>query len=306
MFDVFVAYRKIQIVKQMEAIHRRAGSDSQSRSYQSIGILGSRSDAHTPYLTPDDTPPGTPTSTRISQSDSTVSLEHPSSDDSFLTAEQRQEYIEIGRQSIQICMEMANDTMRPWKTEKLADAGRVICESLERPKPQTKLFRCRGVVPCSSVEIFRILYLECEKTPQWNSSVAKCEVLYRIDNRTDIIYNIAAEAAGGMVSRRDFVNVRYWEKQGDIYISGGKGIEYSRMPKQDGIIRGLNGPGGYIMAPSSHNHQHSLVTWVLDTDLKGWIPQYIIDKALAGVMLNFFSSLTERVERLRREGGLHS
>ena len=31
-------------------------------------------------------------------------------------------------------------------------------------------------MPCSSVEIFRILYLECEKTPQWNSSVAKCEV----------------------------------------------------------------------------------------------------------------------------------
>jgi hypothetical protein len=67
------------------------------------------------------------------------------------------------------------------------------------------------------------------------------------------------------------------------------------------VCRGHNGPGGYVFGPASDNPDHTQLIWLLDTDLKGWIPKYIIDKALTGVMVTFFSALTAQVERLQQE-----
>jgi hypothetical protein len=227
------AYRKLEF---MNLPSERRPILRQPRSYTS----GSgASDYRTPYLTPQGSTSGSPVS---SQPHTPSALRHLSSDEAPLPTEAATEldearYIQMGHQAAQFCIEMAHDTTSAWKIEKQLDNGRIVCDSLERPKPQNKLFRCRGILMCKQDIVFNVLYTRIEQQPQWNSTVMKCEVLHQIDSQTDIIYNIAAEAAGGVVSRRDFVNVRCWEKRGNVYISSGCGVEYDRMPVQAGLIR---------------------------------------------------------------------
>lgn len=38
--------------------------------------------------------------------------------------------------------------------------------------------------------------------------------------------------------------------------------------------------------------------WLLDTDLKGWIPQYVIDKALSGAQFDYISHIRARAAQL--------
>lgn len=42
--------------------------------------------------------------------------------------------------------------------------------------------------------------------------------------------------------------------------------------------------------------------WLLDTDLKGWIPQYILDQALTYAMTDFMSCLRAHAPTLRAAG----
>ena len=47
-----------------------------------------------------------------------------------------------------------------------------------------------------------------------------------------------------------------------------------------------------------------LFQWLLDTDLKGWIPQYVIDSALAGAQLDYIENIRKYSEVLRSNGKL--
>ena len=44
--------------------------------------------------------------------------------------------------------------------------------------------------------------------------------------------------------------------------------------------------------------------WLLDTDIKGWIPRSIIDAAIAGMQLDYMKHLRKYAEDLRERGRL--
>ena len=61
--------------------------------------------------------------------------------------------------------------------------------------------------------------------------------LQTIDDATEITYNIAAEAAGGLVSARDFVSLRHSAQIEGIYLSVGIGCTHPDMPVQKKYVR---------------------------------------------------------------------
>lgn len=64
------------------------------------------------------------------------------------------------------------------------------------------------------------------------------QALQQIDENTQITYNISAEAAGGLVSARDFINMRQWLKlENGRYISYGVGCTHADMPVQKKYVR---------------------------------------------------------------------
>ena len=61
---------------------------------------------------------------------------------------------------------------------------------------------------------------------------------------------VCAEAGGGAVSTRDFVNLRHWGlEEGGVFVSAGGSVAHPAMPPQPGRVRGHNGPGCWAMRP---------------------------------------------------------
>ena len=164
------------------------------------------------------------------------------------------------------------------------------------------------------------LFYRIEQVPSWNPTLVDCRLIQPIDEHTDISYQVCAEAGGGAVSTRDFVNLRHWAVVDGVYISAGGSIKHPAMPAQPKKVRGENGPGCWAMRPVDGQPNKCLFQWLLDTDLKvqnmftvicfilfsqGWIPQYIIDKALSGAQFDYIAHIRARAAQLSTGAGLN-
>lgn len=84
--------------------------------------------------------------------------------------------------------------------------------------------------------ISKRMYLVCVNCMHF--CIVYLQTLQVIDENSEITYNISAEAAGGLVSARDFINVRQWlQLEQDMYLSYGTGCIHADMPVQKKYVR---------------------------------------------------------------------
>uniref|UniRef100_A0A7M4E307 StAR related lipid transfer domain containing 3 n=1 Tax=Crocodylus porosus TaxID=8502 RepID=A0A7M4E307_CROPO len=93
-----------------------------------------------------------------------------------------------------------------------------------------KTFILKAFMQCPAETVYQEVILQPEKMILWNRTVAACQILQRIEDNTIISYDVAAGAAGGVVSPRDFVNVRRIERRRDRYVSSGISTTHSLKP----------------------------------------------------------------------------
>lgn len=63
------------------------------------------------------------------------------------------------------------------------------------------------------------------------------QILQRVEDNTLISYDVSAGAAGGVVSPRDFVNVRRIERRKDRYLSSGIATTHCSKPPTHKYVR---------------------------------------------------------------------
>ncbi|KAI8483806.1 StAR- lipid transfer protein 3 [Branchiostoma belcheri] len=153
-----------------------------------------------------------------------------------------------------------------------------------------------GILDISAEALRSDVFDKVEEAVAWNDTQEECKVLRVIDRQTKITYDKSTEALGGAVASRDFVNVRHIQKKGKYYISAGKTTTHPAAPPRKDTIRGENKPGCYAMMPIDNEPNKCLFIWIVNVDLKGWIPQYLIDQAMAGKILDFLNSLRKHAE----------
>ena len=68
------------------------------------------------------------------------------------------------------------------------------------------------------------------------------------------------------------------------------------------FFSGENGPTCWAMHAVPGSPDRCRFQWLLDTDLKGWIPQYIIDSALSGAQLDYIKHIRRHAETLKASG----
>eukprot|EP00095_Tigriopus_kingsejongensis_P011920 maker-scaffold507_size152468-snap-gene-0.35 protein:Tk11920 transcript:maker-scaffold507_size152468-snap-gene-0.35-mRNA-1 annotation:"-related lipid transfer protein 3" len=229
------------------------------------------------------------------------------------------EYRRQGQQALEAAWNLLNS--EGWKLEKENDIGdtvhsRVIRGNKKVFKLTVSSAACIGSDPAISLTEYSFqglvtippkllleeLFYQIEEVPSWNPTLKDCKTIQPIDSHTDISYQVAAEAAGGVVSTRDFVNLRYWQIIEGVYFSAGVSIAHPAMPHQPKRVRGENGPGGWAMRPVLGQPDQCLFQWLLDTDLKGWIPQSIIDSALSGTQFEYIDNIRKRASYLHQIG----
>lgn len=70
------------------------------------------------------------------------------------------------------------------------------------------------------------------------------------------------------------------------------------LPLCISLLRGENGPGGFIVLKSANNPRVCTFVWILNTDLKGRLPRYLIHQSLGATMFEFAFHLRQRVGEL--------
>ncbi|KAM4645514.1 stAR-related lipid transfer protein 3 isoform 6-T6 [Amazona ochrocephala] len=211
-----------------------------------------------------------------------------------LTAQEK-EYVRQGKDAMEVVDQILAQEEN-WKFEKNNDFGDVVY-TFEIPF-HGKTFILKAFLQCSAEMVYQEVILQPEKMILWNRTVAACQILQRVEDNTIISYDVAAGAAGGVVSPRDFVNVRRIERRRDRYMSSGISTTHSLKPPLSKYVRGENGPGGFIVLKCPSNPRVCTFIWILNTDLKGRLPRYLIHQSLAATMFEFAFHLRQRVGEL--------
>ncbi|XP_077644434.1 stAR-related lipid transfer protein 3 [Lonchura striata] len=208
---------------------------------------------------------------------------------------QEKEYVRQGKEAMEVVDQILAQEEN-WKFEKNNDFGDVVY-TFEIPF-HGKTFILKAFLQCSPETVYQEVILQPEKMILWNRTVAACQILQRIEDNTIVSYDVAAGAAGGVVSPRDFVNVRRIERRRDRYVSSGISTTHSLKPPLSKYVRGENGPGGFIVLKCPSNAKVCTFIWILNTDLKGRLPRYLIHQSLAATMFEFAFHLRQRVAEL--------
>ncbi|XP_040917913.1 stAR-related lipid transfer protein 3 isoform X1 [Toxotes jaculatrix] len=209
---------------------------------------------------------------------------------------QEKEYVRQGHEAMSVVEQILNQEDN-WKFEKNNDMGDSVY-TLEIPF-HGKTFILKAFMQCPAELVYQEVILQPEKMVHWNKTVSVCQILQRVDDNTLVSYDVSAGAAGGVVSARDFVNVRRVERKRDCYLSAGMATNHDAKPPSGRYVRGENGPGGFVVLKSSSNPSVCTFIWVLNTDLKGRLPRYLIHQSLAATMFEFMSHLRQRIADLR-------
>ncbi|NXI64434.1 STAR3 protein, partial [Anseranas semipalmata] len=183
-----------------------------------------------------------------------------------LTAQEK-EYVRQGKEAMEVVDQILTQEEN-WKFEKknASDFGDIVY-TFEIPF-HGKTFILKAFLQCSAETVYQEVILQPEKMILWNRTVAACQILQRVEDNTIVSYDVAAGAAGGVVSPRDFVNVRRIERRRDRYISSGMSTTHSLKPPLSKYVRGENGPGGFIVLKCPSNPRVCTFIWILNTDLK--------------------------------------
>ncbi|KAG1671582.1 StAR-related lipid transfer protein 3 [Nymphon striatum] len=207
------------------------------------------------------------------------------------------EFKQIGKETLEIAWKLINSD--GWKIERKSPSGDTVHS--KRSKEAGKMFLLSGEVEVNPEVLLEELFYKMEECPKWNPTLLYCKVLQKMDSHTDISYNVAAEGAGGLVAARDFVTLRHWELRDGVYISCGIAVTHPDMPPQKKYTRGENGPGAWIIRIYSDNPHKCQFQWLLNTNLKGWIPQYLVDQALSGVLLEYIGYIRKHTAKLQED-----
>ncbi|XP_061080806.1 steroidogenic acute regulatory protein [Conger conger] len=211
--------------------------------------------------------------------------------------EEEMAYLKQGQEALQKALEIVDD-QTGWKIETSEENGDVIYSKV-LPGAR-KVFRLEAVLDASPEELHDHLFVKVEEMNQWNPNIKQIKVLKHVGKDTMVTHEVSAETAGNLIGQRDFLSVRHSYKQKScIYLAGGA-THVESFPPQKGVVRAEDGPTCIIIQPDGDNTDRSRFTWLLNMDLKGWLPKSIVSQALPRVQSDFARYLRRHLaERLQ-------
>uniref|UniRef100_A0AAY3ZZ00 START domain-containing protein 1 n=1 Tax=Denticeps clupeoides TaxID=299321 RepID=A0AAY3ZZ00_9TELE len=201
-------------------------------------------------------------------------------------------YVQQGQEALRKALEIVEDK-NGWKTETIQENGDVIYSKV-LPGGR-KVFRLEAVLEASPEVLCDVLFVRVEEMCRWNPSISHIKVLRSVGAETMVTHEVTAETAGNLIGQRDFLSVRHCCKQKSrIYLAGAATHLESFMP-QRGFVRAEDGPTCIILQAVDDGSRRSRFTWLLNMDVKGWLPKSIVNQALPRAQADFTKHLRRRL-----------
>lgn len=252
------------------------------------------------FYTPMDSPAHSDTEDELTRRQDTTRRVSRTNDAVFprpvikLTDHKIDEYKERAGQMLKSCHTLLTST--EWKLEMKAPNGDEI-SSLPKNKLGGKIMKICGIVNAPASMIVNWLYDGIETVPAWNKLVSESIKLQQIDDDTDIIYQATSPQGGGLIGARDFIILRHRNRYGTYYINSGMSVPSKTFPTRNNVVRGESGVSCLAAEElSDDDFGKCRFTWILNTDLKGWLPRKLVDKSLSTALIDFMSYLRKHLD----------
>lgn len=201
------------------------------------------------------------------------------------------EYIKEIDEAYELALELVKS--EGWKKEKYEKETDTLVELKKNDKGR-KIYRGKSKINIAPKKLTEILK-NTDTVTEWNKTLSDARTLLKLDDKHQITYQITQSEAGGLVSSRDFVYGSKFDfmdgATGEIFVMGGKSVDYPDAPKAAKIVRAINGPGCQMVIPIEGEDNQCEVIWLMDCDFKGWMPSNILDIAMPVAQTTFFDSL---------------
>ncbi|XP_041830543.1 steroidogenic acute regulatory protein, mitochondrial [Melanotaenia boesemani] len=203
-------------------------------------------------------------------------------------------YVKKGQEAMQKALSML-EAREGWKVEIKEDNGDVICSKVI--PGVGKVFKLEAVLEASVEELYDLLFVRVEDIHKWNPSIQHIKVLKHIGPETIVTHEVSAETAGNLIGQRDFLSVRHSCKQKSSVYLGGVAIHLESFPPQAGFVRAEDGPTCIVIKALEMDTTKSSFTWLLNMDVKGWLPKSIVNQGLPRAQLDFTRHLRRHLSQ---------
>ncbi|XP_057334232.1 steroidogenic acute regulatory protein-like isoform X1 [Microplitis mediator] len=260
---------------------------AQSRTAESVGN----------FFTPMDSPNHSDT-----EEDQSKSVNSTISDDEFFNVignlpNLSQDKIEEYKKKASLLVDQSYTLLvsKEWQQLNTTEEGDIISVI---NRPSGKILKIEGIVNAPATVLVNSLHNNVEDVASWNKDVSVVQKIQMIDVNTDIVYQATKTYGAGFIGPRDFVTLRHRNKCGKYYMSSGISIHIN-LPIRKNHIRAENSivclAAEPINSSDSNDELQCRVTWILHLDLKGWIPQRIIDNSIASMLEKMIKSIRSYV-----------
>ncbi|RLU17971.1 hypothetical protein DMN91_010212 [Ooceraea biroi] len=213
-----------------------------------------------------------------------------------LSPEQIDEYKTKASTVLQSCHDLL--TSKEWKIETRSEHGDEV-SYMQLPK-EGKIMKVTAVLDAPAGTLIDSLFDDFEHSPQWNNLVTEAMKLQNIDDDTDIVYQMTSSYGGGLITARDFIILRHREKCGDFYISGGISIPMASIQVRPNVTRGENGVSCFAAEVLHEEADKCRFTCISNTNLKGWLPQTLVERSMASSLIEFMSYLRKHINDMQK------
>ncbi|KAJ9580974.1 hypothetical protein L9F63_023845 [Diploptera punctata] len=210
-----------------------------------------------------------------------------------------EEYKDIAKRLFERGLDINNSTDN-WKLEKTNSNGDTV-ESKYLPGVG-KVFRLTAEVNFPPKKLLSEIFYNVESITRWNTSLLISKRIKMIGDDTDLVHQVTAPVAGGLVKSRDFVAVRHYENRQGCYVAAGGSVEHPDLPENSQYIRGVTGPGCQISKSIPGVADRCIFQWTMNSRLNGWLPQYLVDMASAEFLFTYIKNVRSYGDKLREQG----
>ena len=181
-----------------------------------------------------------------------------------------------------------------WKEAKRNELGDIVMT--KKNKRGKNIYKIKAEIDTSPEKLITALK-DVANSDKWNKTLEKLEVVSDISDDLKVTYQITSEA-GGVVSARDFILVLKFGYKNDAYLQAACSVEYPGLEKVKGMVRAWNYPGGLMVKPVLNEPNKSEFQWLIDCDLKGWLPASMVSMAMPFMQMQYVTSIRELAKTL--------
>lgn len=181
----------------------------------------------------------------------------------------------------------------PWQERANYPLQHLRIYSCDAAPDQPKRFKGVGVVLFPAEAILQSIRDYGARVLPWatNLEVSKLTPIDDPSGAAQLYLQYTVTRSKFGVSRRDFITVISEEPlPGGGWVRGGTGLlEHEMYPPLDGAVRALNHPCGWHITPLDASSCR--VVFVAHTDVRGWLPHWLVAQATVGSLKEFFDGL---------------